>query len=40
MLINELGIDMELKPVQLENPRNPILVTESGIDMELKPVQL
>ena len=40
MLVTELGIVIEVKPVQIEKQYLPKLVTELGIVIEVKPVQL
>ena len=39
MLVTELGIVIEVKPVQPEKQNGPKLVTELGIVIEVKPVQ-
>ena len=39
MLVTELGIVTEVKPVQKPNAKFPISVTELGIITEVKPVQ-
>ena len=40
ILVTELGMVMEVKPVQPRKQSYPKLVTELGIVMEVKPVQL
>ena len=40
MLVTELGIVIEIKPVQREKQELPKLVTELGIVIEVKPLQL
>ena len=37
MLVTELGILIEVKPVQPKKQLSPKLVTELGISMEVKP---
>ena len=39
MLFTELGMLMEVKPLQSENTYSPMLVTELGILIETKPLQ-
>ena len=39
MLVTELGIVIEVKPVQPEKQNGPKLVTELGIVIEVMPVQ-
>jgi hypothetical protein len=39
MLVTELGIVIEAKPLQPKNALFPMLVTELGIVTEVKPLQ-